>query len=178
MRLVECEDDADADNHREIQTISDAEYSKPKLLQSLDGAMAQILNKKDLSDNEKCVLYNQVLRKYLYIAGNNNNNRIDTEYPKGLMNNRDSLDMITQPTVKHFFESVREKSNADPFILGVNPFLSDISFSPPSTRSGLKRDGPSSRKKAKPSRKRKSTDNITKPCSIQLERWEPCSTKK
>lgn len=110
MKLIEYDDNDVNAIHMHHPIHSDIKYAEPKILHSLDSIMGQILNKKDLSDNEKWNLYNQTLQRYLHFA-----NKSDKMNSQGNINleaehqfPRDSLDTITQPTVREFFKSARE----------------------------------------------------------------------
>lgn len=67
MKLVECKDSDNTTPSKKFDVL-DAVYVQPKTLQNLDSAMSEILFNKDLSDNKKWTLYNQILHRYLHFT--------------------------------------------------------------------------------------------------------------
>lgn len=67
MRLVECTEDNQPQHPPNIHTyaIKDEEISSPHTLQNLDKEMNAILGDTTTNINQKCLLYHQVLQRYL-----------------------------------------------------------------------------------------------------------------
>lgn len=67
-----------------LQKPNDENYLKPKVLYDLDNTMRNILEQKNISDNEKWGLYSQALSKYLNYSKFNKNpsstNETDTSF--------------------------------------------------------------------------------------------------
>lgn len=129
MRLVEFDSTAPNLEHMYNQLLPDNEYAKPRVLSKLDSSMSEILNRNDIPDSKKLIFYNELLRKYLHFTNKNNsahlvqsNNDVipPSNFDLGdsftqrsmtdLLPGRDSLDNITQPSVRDFFESLREEN--------------------------------------------------------------------
>lgn len=136
MKLVELDDisQPNKDFHHNTWPISDESYSKPYVLSSLDHLMEGILRKSGISDIDKWQLYNQSLQKYLNFVKVQSkkpeimqNHSEDTQSYRNLTNRddafctsndlslisgvaplHDSLNSISVPSVKSFFEKVRE----------------------------------------------------------------------
>lgn len=135
MQLVELE--SDCQNVQGLNSNSlplDKIYAEPRV--SLDTLMNEILNKSEVCDNDKWVLYNQTLQRYLNFMKNLknsttcradeqslkspfDNNQLDNpsfsiHHPIGDLSGfeaiRDSLDSIQQPAVREFFEKIRENT--------------------------------------------------------------------
>lgn len=123
MKLVEFDDNNLSSSKIEY---SDEQYRAPRVLQHLDKEMGQILQMSNLSDTEKLSFYNQVLRRYLVFvnqarhihqAKSKEEDENDHLQQSLLFNEsgctRDSIDAISQPSVKKFFESLRDASMND-----------------------------------------------------------------
>lgn len=70
MRLVECLEESPGQQKRvsgTTQNVKDEDYSKPQALQNLDFEMEAILNDTSTDTDQKWLLYNQVLQRYLGI---------------------------------------------------------------------------------------------------------------
>lgn len=118
-------------------TVSDDNYSKPKVLSLLDKQMSVILQNDNKSDFDKWSLYKQTLQRYLNFIENGKAQTIqsnmanykeakpnDTSFDSSLLGNdisgifplenvsRNSLDNISMPSVREFFEKVRDKSSS------------------------------------------------------------------
>lgn len=134
MKLIEV-DDINIEPHGNSNHIDDENYSKPRVLSPLDNVMNEILHTSFISDAEKWRVYSQALQRYLnhvkitskkinystpYPDTNNKNISIpaldDTEKfnftipdvdMSGLYPIRDSLDSISQPIVRNFFQAAR-----------------------------------------------------------------------
>lgn len=129
MRLVEVDDIP----NNYSNTITDENYTKPRMLSSLDNKMMEILKSNSLHDFDKWMLYNQTLQRYLKFVENGNTQAIhqtgkkhsvkdDSSFshsplpPFELIDNvttRDSLDAISLPGVREFFEKARQVNNTD-----------------------------------------------------------------
>lgn len=131
MKLVDI-DEIPLEQNNIATTMSDSNYASPRVLSSLDNIMSGVLNRNDLDDTDKWILYNQSLHRYLNFIKNQNQqqsiaknhnqqpNNNDFEYTpslfkpahsqfeiSGVETLRDSLDSISQPIVREFFEKVR-----------------------------------------------------------------------
>lgn len=107
MKLVECDDESATINQYSQQLNNDSEYTKPRVLSKLDTIMSQILYRKDIADSEKWKLYTQMLQRYQHFMNRDPAQiGINTQIPA----ERDSLDTITQPRVREFFEKARESA--------------------------------------------------------------------
>lgn len=137
MKLVELNSECNPNNQLQRNVISDEAYSKPYVLSNLDRLMDGILRKPGISDGDKWLLYNQTLQRYLNFVkaqskshhSSQNNNITEIIQPQenftplentfnapddlsfnisGVMPLRDSLDSISAPNVRNFFERLRE----------------------------------------------------------------------
>lgn len=137
MKLIEI-DGSSSSSYSNNDTIhlDDQNYSKARVLSTLDNSMNEILKSQTTSDADKWFLYSQVLHKYLNhikyitqkpnhsspIPENANNNTKSTEESFNLSSlpdmdvelnttnisqARDSLDSINIPAVRSFFEKAR-----------------------------------------------------------------------
>lgn len=143
MKLVELENDISNQYHQPDNLLLDENYTKPKILSKLDALMTQILQRKDITDNDKWLMYKQALHRYLHFANKPvppNIERDDSnKHTNTLMDNyfsRDSIDMITQPSVREFFESARENPALPP---SLSMSENELSLSPQVLRSGRER---------------------------------------
>lgn len=133
MKLVDIDDAIPSSTvhlHQKIPT--DDEFSASRTLSILDSSMNEIMNRQDIDDGEKWILYNQILQRYLNhlkkIQTSNTtteriqsgqDQRIDTPSPfqdrlvehdiSGIFPIRDSLETISQPNVRNFFVQARRK---------------------------------------------------------------------
>lgn len=75
MKLVDItESDVNNTNsyrHNNELPLNDTDIAAPRVLSTLDATMNSILNRKDITDSEKWLLYNQTLHKYLSFIKNN-----------------------------------------------------------------------------------------------------------
>lgn len=198
MKLVEFKDGAQQPQIPNYIYNNDTTYAQPKVLLNLDKSMSDILFSQNLSDNDKCSLYNQTLQRYLHFVKQNNgsnskNQNVDLVPEPEIFNSK----VLSSP-VRSFFESARNSNAHDQF----NPFKitppQPIPFqSPPqpkkkrSTKVKHASETPSISRPRRTARKlacrsknsqiprqittrRTSTRNIlTKPCSVVLEKWVP-----
>lgn len=111
---------------------SDENLTAPRILPMLDNSMNTILNRNDISDGAKWTLYNQTLQKYLYHMKKTNvqkpstqqsphsnisvprhhtpdtfSNRISDHDISGIFPMKPSIEDISQPNVRQFFEQAR-----------------------------------------------------------------------
>lgn len=144
MRLVEMDSD-NIDNHsimRFDSSQSEEKYADPKVLSTLDKAMCEILKNNDINDADKWTLYNQVLQRYLSFAKKKVDNKTNINIKKktceipldftrfspnesGVFPLRDSLDAISVPEVRSFFEKVRENENRENLQSSFSPIMHD-----------------------------------------------------
>lgn len=133
MKLVAIDDISHhPDDQSYLSLPSDEKFSAPRILSMLDNSMNTILNRSDINDGEKWTLYNQTLQRYLnhmkkthtqHSLHNNNqsstqdqrnrtpeafNTRISDHNITGIFPIRDSIENITPPNVKQFFEHARQ----------------------------------------------------------------------
>lgn len=139
MKLVDIDDNTTHQPNNLYQTLqSDKNFVAPRTLSMLDGSMHDILNRRDLPDSEKWMLYNQTLQKFLnYMKSarsqhtlhkpsspsthhtpvqseqrnhslNLFDDRISDHSLSGIFPLRDSIDLISQPNVRNFFQQMRE----------------------------------------------------------------------
>lgn len=133
MKLVEIDDNSQLSS---LSMPTDENFSTPRILSILDNSMNGILNRHDINDGEKWTLYNQVLQRYLnhikkLNAKNSVNeqlsnsvqfndqehhrtpdtfdNRISNNNISGIFRMKPSIDNISQPTVREFFEQARQR---------------------------------------------------------------------
>lgn len=141
MKLVEVDDNNNISSPVNACTaVDDDNYSKPRILSTLDSVMNKILNAPSISYTDKWLLYSQALQRYLNHVKMNSQKTIDKlPIPEtnisdnavlddkfnyliprinisntdmsGIEPIRDSLDSITQPAVRSFFERARNKDN-------------------------------------------------------------------
>lgn len=126
MKLVEIDDNTQVDQ----QQPSDDNFTAPRILSTLDNSMNAILNRHDINDIEKWAQYNQILHKYLHHLKKKNTQqmspsvelnrseilqntpeafrkRISDLNMSGLIPMKSSIDSITQPSVREFFERAK-----------------------------------------------------------------------
>lgn len=120
MKLIEINDNNSPSYVNNNINVDDENYSKPRVLSTLDNIMNEILNK-PISDSDKWQLYSQALQRYLNHVkyGTQKNNYVPTSPEKikndttaigdafnfsmpqfdisGVQPIRDSLDSISQP---------------------------------------------------------------------------------
>lgn len=129
MKLVDIDD---ISHHSPVQSVSplpsDEDFVAPRILSILDNSMNSILNRNDMNDGEKWILYNQTLQKYLNYMKNSRtrNSAVQSDQPKntselfnghisnnmseimsGILPIRGSIDNISHANVKNFFEQAR-----------------------------------------------------------------------
>lgn len=129
MKLVDIDDGVTQQSiEPSYQTLpSDYNFTAPRMLSTLDNSMNEILNRRDMDDNEKWILNNQTLQKFLnymkksrppmdqHTSQEQQNNSIDSfdgriSYHNitGILPFRDSLESIAHPGVRDFFKQIRE----------------------------------------------------------------------
>lgn len=123
MRLVEIDNDFSNDHSMNQSKLNsdDEKYTQPKVLSTLDKMMDEILRQNGLCDADKWTLYNQVLRRYLVNVKNKKDASIldfskcnnILESTRNSHDVRDSLDSISEPAVRSFFEKARERGQGD-----------------------------------------------------------------
>lgn len=147
MRLVEIDNELNNEHSLNQSKIlhSDEKYAEPRVLSALDNMMNNILKQKDMSDSDKWTLYNQVLQRYLALVKKKDKDVIENKYDSNnefetsrwsqntgdMMLFRDSIDTISAPSVRAFFEKAREADNEDILRQSFSPSgRSSISQSP------------------------------------------------
>lgn len=142
MKLVDIDEATSHQSHDSHHTLqSDTNFVAPRTLSLLDRAMNDILNRCDIPDNEKWMIYNQTLQKFLsYMRNkrtqdtiqnspstrhksiqseqrNHTQNTFDRHISNFSLNDifpvtdaRDSIDLISPPIVREFFEQARVKT--------------------------------------------------------------------
>lgn len=71
MKLVECREESTPTIPDKLE-VSDSFFIQPKIIQSLDKSMSEILFNKNMADNQKWALYNQTLHRYLHFTRQHN----------------------------------------------------------------------------------------------------------
>lgn len=130
MKLIEIDDNSASSftNNNNYNTADDEIFLKPRVLSSLDSTMNEILTIPAISDGVKWTMYSQALQRYLnHIKFSSNKNESNRKYPdqnnsripedsfnfhnpfdiSGVEPVKDSLDSISQPIVRNFFERAR-----------------------------------------------------------------------
>lgn len=204
MKLVpidDCDIHQDTKHRKQYESLpSDTDFTTPRILSILDNEMSDILKRSDIADRQKWLLYNQTLQRYLTFLKNNrvqnptqpqqsNVEPSDIErfnsfdsltdpFPENNISDiieiRDSLDSITQPHVRQFFESARQQKDKS----------MSIDDSQPSTNKS-KKSNRSTNKRTKTPRRRCTKRNATtlmhylpiKKKLINFETWEPTTAK-
>lgn len=137
MRLIDIDDTTPTQPATDLQhTVqSDANFVEPRTLSLLDGAMNDILNRYDIPDSEKWMLYNQTLQKFLnYMKKTRSQDALPNTYHtspqhdqrnqyrsmfdghisenslSGINPIRDSIDLISPPAVRNFFQQAKENA--------------------------------------------------------------------
>lgn len=136
MKLVDIDDVTHSSSGPSNHSMpSDDNFITPRILSLLDNAMNDILNRSDVDDGEKWILYNQSLQRYLNYMKKTRSPNINTQHATntqlsgseqwnrslnpfdshtsdhnltGIVPIRDSIDNISQPNVRQFFEHARE----------------------------------------------------------------------
>lgn len=215
MKLVEIDDASLSPScANNIMRIDDDSYSKPSVMSTLDNTMNEIL-RLPISDVDKWKLYSQALQRYLnhskFISGNyshpvNNNESknkaqsvaensfnfpfdnisIQNQFDmSGLEPIRDSIDSISQPSVRNFFEKAREsnsQSNTSPRLP-----IAEVAVQPPQ-RKKKKPSRPNNIRRVLPyrkGRKRQAETSLSadmshiRPCKVIVQRlqWSPTTAR-
>lgn len=210
MKLVEIDND-DISTHTNNSRINDEEYAKPHVLSPLDNIMNKILKTPFISDGEKWRQYSQALQRYLNhvkitsrkIDYNSSytENREKDDYNSissiadpfnfsipshdisGLYPIRDSLDSISQPVVKSFFE--RARSNTDGTVQEPLENVDQPSL-PKESQPAKEKTRKSlyyTRSKCVSSKKRRAEESLSaelsqvRPCKIVLNKWLPSTAR-
>lgn len=218
MKLVEIDDNALSPCANSSVHIDDESYSKPRVLSTLDNVMNKVL-RAQISDADKWMLYSQTLQKYLNHAKvNSRKSDCNFAYPvndsksvfekekedtfnfslgnisneiSGIDRIRDSLDSISQPSVKSFFENARQQNSAasrSP-LAAAEEVLQD---SPPPKVKKIKKKSkliqralPYRKKLTAEARKRRAENSLSvdisrmRPCKVSVQRinWEPTAAR-
>lgn len=128
MKLVEIDDIPQSTSHNHV-LLSDEQFTAPRTLSMLDNYMKIILERTDISDGEKWQLYSQTLQKYLNHMKRSEvpnlngqqfdssisrdhtpytfNNRLSDHDISGIFPMKPSIENISQPTVRAFFEQAK-----------------------------------------------------------------------
>lgn len=142
MKLVEIDDNSQVPTDQSYLSLpSDENVTAPRILSILDNFMNAILNRHDINDGEKWTLYNQALQRYLnHIKKSNVQNSVNQQSPNNIpfddqdrrhtpdtFNNRisdhnisgvfpmkTSIENISEPIVRDFFEQARMRDE-NPF---------------------------------------------------------------
>lgn len=216
MRLIEMDDNGNTTQvyANSNNQIDDDNFLKPRVLSTLDNVMSEILKTQNTTDVDKWYLYSQALQKYLnYVKMNSkkvdnnssypdNNSKI-IQQPEDRLNNsflqfdisgvepfRDSLDSISQPVVRNFFEKARQANislDSSTSSLPIVELVTENKSAPQKRRTKPKntvRVLPYRTRKAKTTKRRAETSlsadiSQVKPCKVRLERinWEPTSAR-
>lgn len=140
MKLIDIDDDGATpyQSNNLYQTMqSDKKFMEPRTLSMLDNSMNDILNRGDMADGEKWILYNQTLHRFLnymknarspitiektssqamqnttpqFDRRNQTINAFDGHISDNSLNGifpmRDSIESISQPNVRDFFQQIR-----------------------------------------------------------------------
>lgn len=226
MKLVDIDEPGLIEKNAVDCMMSDSNYASPRVLSALDGIMDAILKRNDLDDGAKWILYNQTLHRYLNFVKNQQNQTSKDEHKADsqIVNNhafnqsfdlfkpsssafeisgieplRDSLDAISQPIVREFFENARNKIPIETSSTSEHDSPMDVSGN---TRENLMPARGQRRNKAKPPNKRRrrvnsrfdhnrsplkrrdpskrQNDSIFKPMravKILIPRWTPSDAK-
>lgn len=132
MRLIDVDDDVTQPNIDSKYQLhpSDYNFAAPRMLSILDNSMSEILNRRDMDDGEKWIHYNQTLQKFLnymkkmrppstqHPPPEQQNQTIDAfdghiseNNITGVQPIRDSLEYISQPSVRDFFIQLRDNNS-------------------------------------------------------------------
>lgn len=193
MKLVEFKDDIQQP-HNPNYTYNDTAYAQPKVLHNLDGTMSEILFNNELSDIDKCTLYNQTLQRYLHFVKQNQKQPSTNHNTQTTQHIPESFDnTVLSSPVRSFFENVRNSNANDqlfPFkTTPPQPIPLHIAEQPKKKRSKKIQDYPMQTPRRKKNIKRFTTslkdsqipryttratstrNRMIKPCSVVLERW-------
>lgn len=157
MKLVDIDDDVVQPSIKPSYQshVTDFNFTSPRMLSLLDNSMNEILNRRDMDDGEKWTVYNQTLQRFLnYMKKSRTQNtphtvqehqqdppidvfdgHISDHNITGIQPLRDSLEYISQPNVRDFFQQLRESSGNTNNAHQSSPVLSTTAlsnqFSPP-----------------------------------------------
>lgn len=198
MKLVEVDDKPLSSCTNNNMNIDDDSYSKPRVLSTLDNVMNGILEAK-IPDADKWMLYSQALQRYLNHAKSNSNfvvpmnNSKNINEPEefedafnfsldnemsGINTLRDSIDSISQPGVRNFFEQIRQQKTQPSEQPPVQTNRKKKKVLPP-------RHLPYRKKATIETRKRRAETSLSadmsrmRPCKVNLHRinWEPTTAR-
>lgn len=96
MKLVELDNGHLENNMQCSSLLSDSNYTAPRVFSTLDELMNKILNAADLSDNDKWILYNQTLQRYLNYMKNINRQKPSIQSESQAIQNRTISDIRPQ----------------------------------------------------------------------------------
>lgn len=214
MKLIEIDDINVPSPANNSINIDDENYSKPRVLSTLDNIMNEILSKPIISDVDKWQLYSQALQRYLnhvkHTSQRLNYNPLPPENVKSVVSTvedpfnfslpqndmsgvypiRDSLDSISQPAVRDFFEKARKSNDTGNITSPLLPM--DIIDRQPTPKK-RKAKKPSNPRRVLPyqtltragASKRRAENSISaemsniRPCKVMLNRlnWEPTNAR-
>lgn len=216
--------------HQGACTLSDGAYTKPHVLPALDRLMDEILQKTGISDADKWQLYNQTLQKYLNFVkvtsekqhrfnsqledsndySHSSFQKHDQSFSKqgdmafnlsGVEPIRDSLDSISAPIVRNFFENARENGAYTNDHRSSSPLASnEVLMSKPAQRISKKSGHVIEKRSKKKAQRKKSlmyqpwsplktrstkakkrqADELLAsmiPCKVVIERWQPTAAR-
>lgn len=204
MKLVEIGDNILTSGTNNTIHLDDDSYLKPRVLSTLDNVMSEIL-RAPISDGDKWKLYSQALQRYLNHAKvtsrksdcnfsvpmNNKESIPETEETfnfsldnisdmhrtelSGISHIRDSIDSISQPSVRTFFEQARALSPSTSKRLSESVENVDLN--------SVQRPKKKTRKRIQPYRAKKRTAENSlsadlsriRPCKVSVQRlnWQP-----
>lgn len=198
MQLVEINNESvgDTQQSQQLKKPSNTGYMEPKTLYDLDSEMHSIINSNS-PDNEKWVLYNQALLRYLHFAAKIRSGHhearatenMDQSFNNLLNNTHDTLNDISLPSVRDFFIKAREQSTTDEHNQTMHSVQSEKYIQPPMQINTIPEEIspiPSPHRRLRSGRKRRHATIIT-PIStvksqktlrkkqyprVMLERWE------
>lgn len=218
MKLVEIDDNNLSPSGNIGVIIDDNSYSKPRVMSTLDNVMNEIL-RAPITDSDKWKLYSQALQRYLNHSKNisKKNDRniscpINNDGNKGIpveensfnfsigdipnqfdMSGveliRDSLDSISQPSVRNFFERVRG-NNISTSPLQPLPIV-EVDEQPQQPKKrlpkkpGIRRVQPYRSNAGAATKKRRAETSLSadlsqiRPCKVTLQRvnWTPTTAR-
>lgn len=205
MKLVEIADNMHTACSN-IPRIDDDSYLKPRVLSTLDSVMSEIL-RAPISDGDKWTLYSQSLQKYLnhakvttkkpdcnfsYSPNNKETIPVDEEtfnFSLGSISEaprldmsvispiRDSIDSISQPTVRNFFERARVLNTSNPSPEKTGNVAT--AYVPRKKKRAIRRLQPSRAKKRRPETSLSADMSRIRPCKVTMQRlnWEPTNAR-
>lgn len=218
MKLVEIDDNNLSPTGNIGVILDDNSYSNPRVMSTLDNAMNEIL-RAPMSDGDKWKLYSQALQRYLNHSKNisrkndrNSSCPINNDGNKGVPAEesafnlsighiphqfdmsgvdfiRDSLDSISQPSVRSFFERARE-NNISTSPLQPSPIV-EVDEQPPlpkrrpPKKPAIRRVQPYRSNAGAATKKRRAEMSLSadlsqiRPCKVAIQRlnWTPTTAR-